>query len=203
LRKAFLIALAATCLAVPGTAWAGPSNNPDFNFSRTFEFDPGNTGCPEAQWDNGEGRDDSTGKTNFGLVLEKNCPTAVVASAGAVANSIRGTSATLLGYDLRDDSPCGGGSPRFNLLTEQGTFHFVGGCANALEDSTALGDGWTRYRFQLNDPTDAFPPVPPGSTIEQLVLIVDEEGQYHMDNIRVNDRCAEKPGQSRACQPPL
>jgi hypothetical protein len=201
-RKLFLIALGCALLAVPA-AWAGPSNNPDYNFSRTFEFDPDKTGCPEAQWVNGEGRADSTGKTNFGLVLEKNCATTVNASAGAVANSIRGTSATQLGYDLRDDSPCGGGSPRFNVLTNQGTFHFVGGCANGAEDSTPLGDGWTRYRFQLNDPTDAFPPVPPGATIEDVTLIVDEEGSYHLDNIRVNDRCAEKPGSSRACQPPL
>jgi hypothetical protein len=201
-RKLFPLALLVVALAIPSSAWAGPENNPDFNFSRTFEFDPLNTGCPEAQWVNREGRDDSTGSTNFGLVLAKNCPTAVVASAGAVANSIRGQSATELGYDLRDDSTCGAGSPRFNLVTEQGTSHFVGGCANAQEDETQLGDGWTRYRFQLDDPTDAFPVVPPGSTIAELVLIVDEQGQYHLDNIRVNDRCAEKPGMSRPCQGP-
>ncbi len=45
--------------------------------------------------------------------------------------------------------------------------------------------------------------VSPGSTIEELVLIVDETGDYHVDNIRVDSRCAEKPGQSRPCQPPL
>lgn len=202
MRKVFLFALFAL-LAMPAVAQAVPSNNPDFNFSRTFEFDPDNTGCPEAQWVNGEGRADSKGSTNFGLVLAKNCGLTVNAAAGAVANSIRGTSPTLLGFDLRDDSPCGAGSPRFNLLTEQGTFHFVGGCANGLEDATSLGDGWTRYRFQLNDPTDSFPIVPPGSTIAELVIIVDEPGNYHIDNIRVNGACAEKPGQSRPCQPPL
>lgn len=201
--KKLFVALCLVLLAAPGAALSDSSDNPDFDFSRTFEFDPDKTGCPEAQWVNGEGRADSQGNSNFGLVLEKDCATSVVASAGAVANSIRGSSATVLGLDLKDDSPCGGGAPRFNLVTEQGTFHFVGGCANGLEDATPLGDGWTRYRFQLTDPTDAFPVVPPGSTIEQLVIIVDETGEYHLDNIRVNNLCAEKPGQSRPCQPPL
>ena len=198
MKKLFVV-LCLALLAAPAAALSDSSSNPDFNFSRTFEFDPDKTGCPEAQWVNGAGLADSKGNSNFGLVLEKNCPTPVVASAGAVANSIQGTSATELGFDLKNTSPCGGGAPRFNLTTEQGTFHFVGGCVNGLEDATPLGNGWTRYRFQLNDPTDAFPVVPPGSTIEQLVLIVDETGVYHIDNIRVNNLCAEKPGQSQPC----
>ncbi len=203
MKKLALLACAVALLAVPGVALSTPAENEDFNFSRTFEFDPDRTGCPEAKWVNDAGRDDSTGRTNFGLVLEKNCLLTVNASAGAVANSVKGTEATLLGFDLKNTSPCGGGAPRFNLLTEQGTFHFVGGCANGLEDATPLGDGWTRYRFQLLDPTDAFPVVPPGSTVESLVIIIDEPGHYDIDNIRVNDRCAEKPGTSRACRPPL
>jgi hypothetical protein len=201
-RLFFAVVLVCSVLVAPRVALSEPSTNLDHNFSRTFEFDPDNTGCPEAHWVNGAGRSDSRGQTSFGLVLEKNCPLAVNASAGAVANGIRGSSPTVLGFDLRDDSPCGGGAPRFNLVTDQG-FHFVGGCANGLEDATPLGDGWTRYRFQLSDPTDAFPPVIPGETIEQLLIIVDEPGEYHIDNIRVDDRCAEKPGQSTACQPPL
>jgi hypothetical protein len=200
-KRLFLV-LCIALLVAPATALSDPSTNPDFNFSRTFEFDPDKTGCPEAKWVNGEGRADSNGNSNFGLVLEKNCPTTVVASAGAVANSIRGTSPTVLGFDLRNGDPCTGGAPRFNLLTEQGTFHFIGGCGND-STPTPLGDGWTRYRFELSNPGEAFPPVPPGSTIEQLVVIVDEQGQYHLDNIRVDGSCAEKPGQSRPCQPPL
>jgi hypothetical protein len=194
-----VVALCLVLLAAPAVALSDPSSNQDFNFSRTFEFDPDKTGCPEAQWVNGAGLADSKGNTNFGLVLEKNCPTPVVASAGAVANGIRGTAATVVGFDLRNDSPCGGGAPRFNLVTDQGSFHFVGGCTNGLEDAMPLGNGWTRYQFQLNDPTDAFPVVPPGATIEQLVLIVDETGVYHIDNVRVNNLCAEKPGQSQPC----
>jgi hypothetical protein len=203
MRRILFLVAGVLLLAVPAVAYSGPTDTSDFNFSRTFEFDPDRTGCPEAQWVNGAGRADSKGGSSFGLVLEKNCALEVNASAGAVAGGIRGESATLLGFDLKDSSPCGAGAPRFNLLTEQGTFHFVGGCANGLEDATPLGDGWTRYRFQLNDPTDAFPVVPAGATIESLVIIVDEPGQYHVDNIRVDDSCAEKPGQSRSCQPPL
>ena len=198
MRKLVLLTLVTALLAVPGVASADPSNNPDFNFSRTFEFELVNDGCPEAAWKNKEGRADSKGGSSFGLLLEKNCPTTTVASAGAVGNSVKGTAASVLGFDLRDDSPCTGGAPRFNLLTEQNTFHFVGGCGNDNE-STPLGDGWTRYRFELNDPGETFPIVPPGSTIAQVVVIVDEEGQYRLDNIAVDDLCAEKPGQSRAC----
>jgi len=195
--------VAIALLVVPAVAFSGLIGGPDFNFSRTFEFDPDHTGCPEAQWVNGAGRPDSTGHTNFGLVLAKNCVLEINASAGAVANSVRGTEPFVLGYDLKDGSPCGAGAPRFNLWTEQGTFHFVGGCANGLEDATPLGDGWTRFRFQLQDPTDSFPIVPPGSTIAFLEIIVDEPGHYDIDNIRIDGRCAEKPGQSRPCQPPL
>ena len=203
MRRILFLLAGVLLLAVPAVAYSGPMDNPDFNFSRTFEFDPNRTGCPEAQWVNGAGRPDSRGGSSFGLVLEKNCVLEVFASAGAVASGITGVSPELLGFDLKNTSPCGAGAPRFNLTTEQGTFHFVGGCANGLEDATPLGDGWTRYRFQLADPTDAFPVVPPGSTIESLVIIVDEPGHYDVDNIRVDNRCAEKPGQSRSCQPPL
>ena len=199
-RKLALLTLC-VAFALPGVAWADPSNNPDFNFSRTFEFDPTNTGCPEAQWQNREGRADTPGGSTFGLLLAKNCPSTTVASAGAVANSIRGTSATTVGFDLRNDSPCTGGSPRFNLLTEQGTFHFVGGCGNDNESQPTADPDWTRYRFELNDPGETFPVVPPGATIAQLVLIADEEGNYRLDNIAVDELCAQKPGQSRACTP--
>jgi hypothetical protein len=200
------LALALVCVAllgIPGAATADPSNNPDFNFSRTFEFDPGGTGCPDAKWVNGEGRPDSKGHHGFGLVLEKNCETLVAAAPGAVGNSIAGTAATQLGFDIRVGDPCTGGSPRFNLVTSDGMFHFVGGCGNDNE-STVDGD-WRRVRFDLDDPQETFPPVMSGTTIESVTLIADEEGSYHLDNIAVvgafGELCAEKPGQSVPCQP--
>src|SRR5437763_416295 len=73
---------------------------------------------------------------------------------------------------------CGAGQPRYNVVARQGlndpTFHFIGGCANGVptpapQDPTE----WTRVRF-ANSAATAFPPIPPGSNIESIDLIVDE-----------------------------
>jgi hypothetical protein len=201
-KKLLAVAVGIAMLAFPAVALADPSTNPDFNFSRTFEFDPDHTGCPEAQWENGAGRADSTGNTTFGLVLEKNCAITVNASAGAVGNSVRGTivnAGPSLGWDQSPSSPCGAGAPRFNILQEDGSFHFAGGCANATKTTTP--DGWTRVRIDPYNPAQAFPPLNPASGIQDISIIVDEPGQYVVDNIMINGRCAEKPGMSRTCQP--
>jgi hypothetical protein len=191
-----LFAFAIALLAIPAIAYSDPGTNADFNASRTFEFDPGKTNCPVAYWKNGIGETDRGGKTSFGLQLEKNCPTPTNASAGAVLNGITGTEVTTLGYDLKDTSPCEAGSPRFNVTQADGSFHFVGGCANGLEDAVALGNGWTRYTFQTNDATDAFPVLTPGVPVTDVTLIVDDQGTYTLDNIQVNGRYADSPGSS-------
>jgi hypothetical protein len=51
-------------------------------------------------------------------------------------------------------------------------------------------------RFALQDPTDAFPIVPVGAVIESVVLLVDEPGQYTLDNVRFKKQFADKPGAS-------
>jgi hypothetical protein len=193
-----LFALAIALLAIPAVALSDPGSNPDFNASRTFEFDPDKTDCPVAYWKNGIGEADRGGKTSFGLQLEKNCATTTVASAGAVLNGISGTEVTTLGYDLTGASPCEAGSPRFNVTQADGTFHFVGGCANGLEDAVALGNGWTRYTFQTSDATDAFPVLTPGVPVTDVTLIVDDQGTYTLDNIQVNGLYADSPGSSGA-----
>jgi hypothetical protein len=175
-----------------------------FNASRTFEFDPDHTGCPVAYWKQGIGEKDSNCKTDFGLRLEKNCPLATNASAGAVLNGLKGVvvqAGDVLGYDLKDGSPCEAGSPRFNVsytIGDVAGFSFVGGCANADPGDVTAGSepGWQRIQFQLQDPTDAFPIVPVGAVLESVVLIVDDPGQYTLDNIRFRDQFADKPGAS-------
>lgn len=202
MKKLLFIAVGVMLLALPAAALSDPSNNPDFNFSRTFEFDPGHTGCPVAQWVNGAGLADSSGNTSFGLVLQKNCATTVNASAGAVGNSVKGTivnQGANMGWDQSPTSPCGAGAPRFNVLQQDGTFHFVGGCSNAT--TTTITNGWLRVRIDPYNPAQAFPPLNPASGIADISIIVDEEGQYVVDNIMINQRCAEKPGISGACQP--
>ena len=145
-----------------------------------------------------------------GLLLNKNGPTADCSAAGATIRGARGLGVPsvdpvfVLGFDYRNGTHCGAGSPRFNVAARSGsnsrTFHFIGGCANGVatpapQDPTE----WTRVRF-ANSGATAFPPIPPGSTIESIELIVDEGtdtisledprgvGLSVVDNIYVNGR---------------
>jgi hypothetical protein len=120
-----------------------------------------------------------------GLLLNKNGPTADCSSAGANIRGVRGikvgplpNAVFVLGFDYRNGTHCGAGSPRFNVVARNGsnprTFHFVGGCASGVatpapQDPTE----WTRVRF-ANSSATASPPIPPGSNIESIELIVDE-----------------------------
>lgn len=178
-------------------AAAGPvhAQSDNFNASRTFEFDPDRTGCAVANWDNRIGLPDNPGNTNFGLRLEKNCATSVNASAGAVLNGVKGTivqAGPSMGYDITNTSPCGAGAPRFNVRQADGSFHFVGGCANGTK--VPIATGWTRVTFDPYSPAQAFPPLVLGSPVVSITLIVDEEGKYVLDNIQLNGAYAQKPG---------
>jgi hypothetical protein len=120
-----------------------------------------------------------------GLVLNKDGPTADCSSAGATIRGVEGLrvgpspdAAFVLGFDYRDGTHCGAGSPRFNLVARQGpnarTFHFIGGCANGVPTPAPQDPAeWTRVRF-ANTAATAFPPIPPGSVIESIDLVVDE-----------------------------
>lgn len=147
-----------------------------------------------------------------GLLLNKDGPTADCSSAGA---TIRGfdqlvvgplpDAAFVLGFDYRNGTHCGAGSPRFNVTARNGqtqTFHFIGGCANGVPTPAPQDPlEWTRVRM-ANVAATAFPPIPPGSTIERIDLIVDEGtdapsvedprgvGLSVVDNIFVNGRYA-------------
>lgn len=174
----------------------------NFNVSRTFEFDPDHTGCAVANWENGIGLKDIPQSTSFGLRLEKNCATSVNAAAGAVFNNVKGTMVAVgpsMGYDIDtvDGSPCGAGSPRFNVVQQDGSFHFVGGCANGTQSPNTPAPGWTRVTFNPYLAGQAFPPLTPGVAVASITLIVDEEGKYVLDNIQLNGHYAQKPGTAR------
>ena len=200
-KTGFLFLFAAIFVVVTtATAFA---QNPNFNASRTFEFDPDKTGGSVAYWKNGIGQTDSTCKTNFGLNLEKNAALSDNVSSGAVLNGLKGVTVIAgdtLGYDIKAGSPCGAGAPRFNvsyLLPDGVTtgFSFVGGCANGTS-APAPTPGWARVTMGLQNPAQAFPVIPPGSTLQSVVLIVDEPGKYVLDNIQYKLYYADKPGNS-------
>jgi len=198
-KPAVVSLLAVAILAISAVVFA---DGGAFNASRTFEFDPDHTKCVVASWKNRTGEIDSNCRTSFGLTLAKNCPTSTNASAGTVLNGATGETVQCgptFGYDIKDGSTCEAGSPRFNVsYTTGGTsgFSFLGGCANATKVS--LGNGWTRVTIDPCNPGQAFPPIPAGSTITSVVLIVDDMGTYTLDNIQLNGAYADKPGSAGA-----
>lgn len=162
-------------------------------------FNPGNVCDVQAAWVAKQGLPDA-GNSDHALVLKKGCPTTTNAAALATIDGVQGMTVAAtaqLGYDIKSDSPCGAGSPRFNVrwthssfMTPQ--FSFIGACANDAERTTA--GGWTHVRFELNDAGEAFPPIPAGATIQSITLLVDEQGTYVLDNIYVDSVTIGKPG---------
>lgn len=202
MKKSTLTAITAA-FALAASAYGG---NDRFTASRTFEFDPDNTGGAVAAWSNGIGLPDASGNTRFGLQLEKNVPIDAVVAAGAVLNGLKGTvvmAGDTLGYDMSNSSTATttGSGPRFNVSwTMNGTsgFSFVGGSANATRTPACQDPvNWTRYRLELQNPAHAFPVVPVGAEIQSVVLILDEPGQNTLDNINFRDQIATKPGSSK------
>jgi len=199
---------AVASFALVGSALA---QNASFTASRTFEFDPDRTGGAVANWSNGIGEQDTNGNgnTKFGLQLEKNVPIDANVAAGAVLNGLKGVaveSGDTMGYDMKNSStstnPANGSGPRFNVSwTLNGTpgFSFVGGSNNATR-SPACQDpvNWTRYRLNLQNPAQAFPPVPVGAVLQSVVLILDEPAKDTLDNINFRNQIASKPGSSSA-----
>ncbi|MFL6590217.1 MAG: hypothetical protein ACJ8M4_08595 [Chthoniobacterales bacterium] len=196
LKISSLIATAAFAVAASALAQSA-----SFSASRTFEFDPDKVGGAVASWSKGIGLPDGSGNTNFGLQLEKNVPTDVVVSAGAVLNGLKGTVVAVgdtMGYDMTNTSPRQAGSPRFNvswILNGVSGFSFVGGSSNATPAPSCQDPvNWTRFRMNLQ--TQAFPAVPAGAVLQSVVLIVDDQGKYTLDNITFRDQVAGKPGAS-------
>lgn len=178
-----------------------------FNASDTFVFDPFNIGGGFAQWLDGIGEGDSPNcRTNYGLLLQKSAPTEAVVAAGAELQGLTGAVVTdedTLGYDILASSPCLAGSPRFNVeyTLPDGTegFSFVGGCANGTITTSPQDPNWNRVTFDLQ--SQAFPAIPVGSTIESVILIVDDQGSYTLDNIQFRGLYFDKPNSQPGNEP--
>ena len=185
-------------LVASSTAFAERRFN--FDASNTFVYDPFGTGAGFSQWLDGIGEGDSPNcRTNFGLLLQKNASNETVLAAGTLLEDLSGAVVSeddTLGYDIRNDSPCTAGSPRFNVsyTLPDGTegFSFVGGCSNGTITTSPQNPSWRRVTFDLQ--TQAFPAIPVGSVIESVTLLVDEQGTYNIDNISFRDLYFDKPG---------
>lgn len=193
--------IATLMLVAPSTIFA--QKKLSFNANSTFVFDPDGTGAGFSKWLSGIGEGDANCKSNFGFLLQKNAPTSTVLAVGTEIKGLQGVvvqANETIGYDIRNDSPCTAGSPRFNIdyTLPDGTtgFSFVGGCANGTIAPSPQNPSWRRVTFNLQ--TQAFPAIPAGSTLQSVILIADDEGTYNLDNIMFRNLYIDKNGNAGA-----
>jgi hypothetical protein len=134
-------------------------------------FDPGSTGCVEATFSK---------KT---LHLEKNCPTATNAAAGAELTGVSGQTFQSASFTLASATQCQGGSPRFNVVTTAGLFFL--GCNNVTPTTNA--DGTATYTFTAATLAAAGQQVPtPTGTVQFVSVLSDVEGTADLTKITFN-----------------
>jgi hypothetical protein len=119
------------------------------------------------------------------LHLEKNCSTSTVAAAGASITGMSGQTFTSGSFTLASTSQCQGGSPRFNVVTSDGTFFL--GCNNVTP--TINGDGTATYTFTAATIAAAGGQVPfPTGTITSIDVLIDVQGTADLSAITVNGK---------------
>lgn len=157
-------------------------------------FDPGNTGCVEATYS----------KKTKTLHLEKNCPTATNAAAGAEITGVSGQTFQSASFTLASSTQCQGGSPRFNVGTTTGFFFL--GCNNVTPTTNA--DGTATYTFTAGTLAAAGQQVPtPTGTVQSASVLIDVQGTADLTKIMFNDQLQKlAPGKAgkgdvaRACK---
>ena len=138
-------------------------------------FDPGNTGCVEATFI----------KKTKTLHLEKNCPTATNAAAGADVTGVGGQTFQSASFTLASAAQCQGGSPRFNVDTTTG--FFLVGCNNVTPMTNA--NGTVTYTFTAATLAAAGQQVPtPTGTIESVSVLIDVQGTADLTTVTFNGK---------------
>jgi hypothetical protein len=189
---AAVVALLGVTLASASVGTAGVPPNP---IAVPAIFDPGNTGTVASAWVIHLGVTDprDTGDVDrFGLLLSKNTSTSANSAAFANIKNVQGMPINEIGFDIRNGGHCGAGAPRFNLVTNDNVFHFVGGCSAGASTPNTPEAGWSRIR--INPATSVFPPLTPTDTIKSLSIAFDEgtdtgpdfSGLAIIDNVDIN-----------------
>jgi hypothetical protein len=152
-------------------------------------YDPGNTGCVKATFI----------KKTKTLHLEKNCPTATNASAGAEVTGVSGQTFQSASFTLASATQCQGGSPRFNVETTTGFFFL--GCNNVTP--TTNPDGTVTYTFTAATLAAAGQQVPtPTGAIESVSVLIDVQGTADLTKVTFNDRLQKlAPGKADFARP--
>jgi hypothetical protein len=150
-------------------------------------FDPGNTGCVEATF---------VKKTKT-LHLEKNCPTATNAAAGAEVTGVGGQTFQSASFTLASATQCQGGSPRFNVGTTTGFFFL--GCNNVTPTTNA--NGTATYTFTAATLAAAGQQVPTG-TIQFVSVLIDVQGIADLTKVTINGKVQKlAPGRADFARP--
>ena len=138
-------------------------------------YDPGNTGCVKATFN----------KKTKTLHLEKNCPTATNAAAGADVTGVSGQTFQSASFTLASTTQCQGGSPRFNVETTTGFFFL--GCNNVTP--TTNPDGTAIYTFTAATLAAAGQQVPtPTGTVQSASVLIDVQGTADLTKITFNGK---------------
>lgn len=168
-------------------------------------FEVGGTSLSLARWIQHLGEPDASGNQNFGLLLSKNTETPQYVAAGAYINGSENINLNEIGFDIKKGSHCGAGAPRFNVQTSDGLNHFLG-CAY-FTDAPGAMNGWQRKimsKADLQNNLKAYPPIPEGSTIKAISIMMDEgvdipptfSGLAILDNININGTYIGQPGRT-------
>lgn len=181
--------LSVAALVVPLLGVARPGGAPGRSLrARAYEFvgeegdcgegAPAGSRIVQAEWLDGLGLTDDAGSARSGLLLSKNGPTADCSAAVARIRGIAGETIDELGFDYRNGSHCGGGAPRFGVVSNEG-FHYFVGCASGTPSPAPPDAGhWTRVRFGADSFVPANPEAPPfelGVTrVDRLYVVFDE-----------------------------
>jgi len=166
MRKLILVSAVVVALGVAGTAAAALA---------PWTYDPGNTGCVTSTYSNGT------------LHLAKNCSTSTNASAGADLTGLDGQTFVSSSFTLASTSQCQGGSPRFNVVTTNGSTDttFFLGCNNVTP--TTNSNGTVTYTFDAATLAAGGNQVPfPTGTIKSVSVLIDVQGTADLTSITVN-----------------
>ena len=184
-----VLTLASVTFAAPPTPTPSPSGNVSVI---PFVFLDNGAQCDvRSYWVN------SVGNPAPSLFLQKGCPTATIAAAGAdiIAPSVEDqpvSSLTELNFDYMNGGHCGAGAPRYNVVVDGNTYFL--GCTQGTQ--TPAGNNWTHVVF--TPAQFAAAGIPTTGTIDDIYLIFDEgtdtptggtigtAGQVYLDNFSVN-----------------
>jgi hypothetical protein len=151
-------------------------------------YDPDNTGLVVGQWGNG-GVDGGPG-----VLIAKIEPTGENAAGQVEFKGVNGKTLTKIGFDIRADTYCGAGAPRFNVYTADNPDNPVFfGCSamttNATSDPDQFGHVWLTKEVDLGSVE--------GAKLSNLEIVQDEEDAAIIDNIVVNDTTISKPSKKK------